>query len=194
MPTSGELDEFLVVKEENRLEDDTSFGSAARRTGQRSITPKRLKRFTPILVCRGRQEESCAVCIALDVTLAMSGTETVVESYYPDMKAGVKMMDIPTTRWSCAPTQIGSCRYPSSAHIAKMHLHGGSEVGVKAHRSESFFDIRSRAANKYARGGKVLDRLARKTNRALLPDEDRVLALGLICAVHVTTQTAIDTL
>ena len=175
MPMSADLDEFKVVRKENSLEDEFEFRFGCRTYRTVLDEAQAFKTFYTkdcVYEAAGRE-----LCIALDVALGMSGTEAVVESYYSVMKAqsqvGGQKNDTLAMRTNAdwlLPLPI-QCPH-TMAHMAKMHLHGDSEAGVKAHRSNAFFDVRARAASKYTRG-KFLDRLSRKTSKVLLLSEDR---------------------
>ena len=119
------------------------------------------------------------MCVVLDVALAMSGSEAVVESYYSVMgsqtKAGGQDSDTLVGR-----TNLDWC-FPKSTHceetikeIAKLYIKGDKEFDLKPHQIPVFVDERGRAISKYSQGGKVLDRLSKKDElNIFLSDKDK---------------------
>ena len=119
-------------------------------------------------------------CIALDVALAMSGSEAVVESYYFVMntqsKAGDQLNDTLTQRTNvdwCFPMPLQCVE--TIREVASLYLDGNKEIGLPRHQIPVFVDERSRALNKYAHGNKVLDRLvsSSRTDYFVLNERDR---------------------
>ena len=94
-------------------------------------------------------------CIALDVALAMSGSEAVVESYYSVMKIqkmeGGQLNDTLVERTNvdwCFPMPV-QCE-ETVKDVASLYLHGDKDAGLPRHRMPVFLDARGRALNKYA--------------------------------------------
>ena len=119
-------------------------------------------------------------CIALDVALAMSGSEAVVESYYSVMKTqkmeGGQLNDTLVERTNvdwCFPMPV-QCE-ETVKDVASLYLDGDKDAGLPRHRMPVFIDARGRALNKYAHGSKVLDRLAARTDFFVLNEKDRRL-------------------
>ncbi|CAB4025487.1 Hypothetical predicted protein [Paramuricea clavata] len=94
-------------------------------------------------------------CIALDVALAMSGSEAVVGSYYSVMntqsKAEGQLNDTLTQR-----TNVDWCFLmplqcvETIREVASLYLDGNKEIGLPRHQIPVFVDERGRALNKYA--------------------------------------------
>lgn len=103
-------------------------------------------------------------CIVIDVAMASSGCEAIVEGFYSVIKAHTKsggqsnkvLMERAVVDWAL-PHPI-AC--PSTiAEISELYTSGNKKRGVRKHRSAIFMDVRERAAVKY-RISKVLDRHA----------------------------------
>ena len=117
------------------------------------------------------------VCLALDVALAMSGSEAVVESYYSVVKSqkmeggqlNETLVERTNVDW-CFPMPI-QCE--DHKDVASLYLDGDKEAGLPSHRMPVFLDERGRALNKYGHGSKVLDRLAGRTDHFVLNEKDR---------------------
>ena len=119
------------------------------------------------------------MCVVIDIALAMSGSEAVVESYYSVM--GSQTMpggqDNETLELR---TNLDWC-FPKSTHceetlkeIAHLYINGNKEFDLKPHQIPIFLDERGRALAKYRDGGKVLDRLSKKDKRSIfLADQDK---------------------
>ena len=119
------------------------------------------------------------MCIAVDIALAMSGSEAVVESYYSVMKTqtmpGGQLNDTLVQRTNidwCFP-MANQCE-ETVKEVAALYLEGDKTFGLKKHQVPIFVDKRGRALGKYSHGSKVLDRLSTrdKYNFALC-DEDK---------------------
>ena len=57
--------------------------------------------------------------------------------------------------------------------VAQLYLDGDKETGLAPHRVPVFLDERGRAVNRYARGSKVLNRLASTSHHFVLCEEDQ---------------------
>ena len=119
------------------------------------------------------------MCIAVDIAMAMSGSEAVVESYYSVMKTqtmpGGQLNDTLVQRTNidwCFP-KANQCE-ETIKEVAALYLDGDNSFGLKKHQIPIFVDQRGRALAKYTHGSKVLDRISTrdKYNFALC-DEDK---------------------
>ena len=116
-------------------------------------------------------------CIVLDVALASSGCEAIVEGFYSVVKAqaqsGGQSNKVLTERavvdW-VFPNPLG---YPSTIlKISELFTKGCKRLGVRKHRPSIFFDARQRAAGKY-NVSKVVDRhMAEKPRCPFLIKDD----------------------
>ena len=117
-------------------------------------------------------------CIALDVALAMSGSEAVVESCYSVMKTqdmvGGQVNDTLVQRtnvdWSF-PMPIQCLE--AIKDVALLYLDGDKETGIPRHQPPVFLDERGRTFGKYMHGSKVLDRLSATAPHFHLNEKDR---------------------
>ena len=128
-------------------------------------------------ICKAAGKEFCT---ALDVALAMSGSEAVVKSYYSVMntqlKAGGQLNDTLTQRTNvdwCFPMPLQCVE--TIREVVSLYLDGNKEIRLPCHQNPVFVDERGCALNKYAHGSKVLDRLASssRTDYFVLNEKDR---------------------
>ena len=124
------------------------------------------------------KEAGREACIALDVAMGMSGTEAVVESYYSVMNSqqfpGGQSNDTLVQRTNidwCFPMPL-NCE-ETIKEVAQLYLDGDKETGLAPHRVPVFLDERGRAVNRYARGSKVLNRLASTSHHFVLCEKDQ---------------------
>ena len=111
-------------------------------------------------------------CLALDIALATSGCEAIVEGFYSVVKAHTQqggqsnkvLMERAVVDWAI-PNPI-SCPQ-LMVEIGKMFTKGNPEYNIPSHRSSAFFDSRRRAEGKY-KVSKVIDRLTTEPPDALL--------------------------
>ena len=119
------------------------------------------------------------LCIALDIALAMSGTEAVVESYYSVMgsqtMSGGQLNDTLVQRtvvdW-CFPMPL-QCQ-ETIKEVAALYIKGDQDAGLKPHQLPVFLDHKGRAIKKYSHGSKVLDRLSVKPDNFVLCEKDKL--------------------
>ena len=108
-------------------------------------------------------------CLALDVALATSGCEAIVEGFYSVVKAHAKsggqsnkvLMERAVVDWAL-PNPL-SCPQVM-LHIGKIYTKGDSKHSLPSHRVPVFYDIRDRASGKY-KTSKVVDRIANEAPR-----------------------------
>ena len=107
------------------------------------------------------------MCISLDVVLAASGCEAVVEGFYSLVKEHKKnggqlnasLIQRSVVDW-VLPHPI---QCPNTVkNITKLYTDGNKERALRPHRNTKFFDSRQRASGKY-KVSKVVDRLAQQT-------------------------------
>lgn len=118
-------------------------------------------------------------CVALDVALAMSGFEAVVESYYSVIKTQKKVggqlndtLEYRTNVDWVYPHPI-QCR-ETLKHIARMYLDGDASYGLGRHRVPVLMDDRMRTGG-YKMGSKVMQKLVTsKKNGFILVQEDNI--------------------
>ena len=99
------------------------------------------------------------MCKAIDIAMAMSGSEAVVESYYSVMKSQKK---------------DGGQNNKTLVERAALYLDGDAEDGLPKHQVPIFLDDRGRYLNKYKHGSKVLDRLAAPTDHFILCEKEKI--------------------
>ena len=174
---AGPLQEFSICKREFELEDHFKLkfevgGFCTAKLNEASVfqsfyTNEEIYKET------GRE-----ACIALDVALAMSGSEAVVESFYSVMnsqkKAGGQLNDTLVQRTNidwCFPFPI-QCR-ETIKEVATLYLKGDKDAGLKRHQLPLFVDQRGRALSKYWQGSRVIDRLSTKGCNFVLCEKDK---------------------
>ena len=109
------------------------------------------------------------MCICLDVALATSGCEAIVEGFYSVVNVHKKnggqnnenLLRRSIVDWSL-PHPV-SCP-KTMQHIAELYVLGNKELGIKKHRPFYFHDSRGRAKENYT-VGKVVDRLMKEKPR-----------------------------
>ena len=119
------------------------------------------------------------MCIVIDIAIAMSGSEAVVESLYSVMgtqtKPGGQDNDTLVARtvvdW-CFPNPT-QCE-ETIKEIENLYIKEDKEFALSRHQIPVFVDSRGRAISKYTHGSKVLDRLCRKDSaNFILCDKDK---------------------
>ena len=176
MHGQGILKEFRIKREKFEIEDKFLFNyddsSCITRLDQAAVFST-FYTDEAIYNMAGRE-----VGLALDVALAMSGSEAVVESYYSFMKSqkmeegqlNETLVERTNVDW-CFPMPI-QCE-ETIEDVASLYLDGDKDAGLPRHRMPVFLDERGRALNKYGHGSKVLDRLAGRTDHFVLNEKDR---------------------
>ena len=109
------------------------------------------------------------LCISLDVALAGSGCEAVVEGFYGVVAAHKKnggqgntvLIERGVVDW-CIPDPI-TCP-ETMKKIAQLYTEGDKKIGIARHRSAELFDERGRAREKH-KVSKVVDRLTTEKPR-----------------------------
>ena len=108
-------------------------------------------------------------CVALDIALATSGCEAIVEGFYSVVKAHAKqgpqsnkvLMERAVVDWAL-PNPMACPRV--IFQIGKMYTEGSTKYNLPKHRVPFFHDSKERAAGKY-KISKVVDRIANETPR-----------------------------
>ncbi len=111
------------------------------------------------------------MCIALDVALAVSGCEAVVEGFYSFVSAHKKsggqsnevLVHQSVVDWSLP--QPASCPHMMRA-IADLYSNGSKSHKLPKHRLPAFVDVRGRALRNYDTS-KVVDRIKHELPRCL---------------------------
>ncbi len=109
------------------------------------------------------------LCIAVDVALAGSGCEAIVEGFYSVVAAHKKnggqgntvLTERAVVDW-CIPDPI-TCP-ETMKKIAHLYTEGNKKMGIARHRSANLFDERGRAKGKH-KVSKVVDRLTTEKPR-----------------------------
>ena len=108
-------------------------------------------------------------CVALDIALATSGCEAIVEGFYSVVKAHAKqgpqsnkvLMERAVVDWAL----LNPLACPKiMLQIGKMYTEGSTKYNLPKHRVPFFHDSKERAAGKY-KISKVVDRIANETPR-----------------------------
>lgn len=92
--------------------------------------------------------------IVLDVALAPSGCEAIVEGFYSAIKPHAKsggqsnnvLMERAVVDWAL-PHQFACPQ--TITNIGKLYTSGNQKLGIRKHRSAALFDVRERAVRKY---------------------------------------------
>ena len=108
-------------------------------------------------------------CLALDIALAKSGCEAIVDGFYSVVKSHTKsggqsnkvLMERAVVDWAI-PNPV-SCPHVM-LEIGKMYTKGNPENNIPSHRVPNYFDNRERATGKL-KVSKVLDRLTTEPPR-----------------------------
>ncbi len=172
----GELKEFNVILENSEIEEIYKF------IYEDKVCTTRLD-YPSVFATLYTNEEMYSfvgreMCIAIDIAMAMSGSEAVVESYYSVMKSQKKdggqnnktLVERTNVDW-CFPNPL-QCQETIN-EVAALYLDGDAEVGLPKHQVPIFLDDRGRYLNKYMHGSKVLDRLAAPSDHFILCEKDK---------------------